>query len=458
MRLLCAAVVAMSLLVTALPVVPVWAAPAGGSDPAASPVKPVPSRPLAKAAEPQVPPESRLPAASWPAPGAAVVDLPAAAAPSAAFTRGRVPRGTVAPGKESGRVRAGALPVFVSRPAARGKLRSADEGGPAAADAPAKVRVDVLYWTSTPFYNTADPGSGAVNPAPENLSRTATLYDALERPTFTGFYTPTESPKWSTTTRAVTGYDAAGRATGSSVTIPSVEGEEALARTYTFGVTYDVAGRVASTSYPQAGPLGAETVTSTYNYWGLPSTLTGMLNQVAQPYVSNTSYTPLGQLMRRFYGAGGQGDVRRFYTYEETTGRLSSAQAYHFTAVQNQRRILQWNSFVYDDIGNILRADERSGTVIDPQVPARDASECFRYDKLDRLTEAWTTLDTTCAASPAAGTAKGLEPYHGRDVHGDLAVADLPGGPGESRRGSRIWQSPAAPLDGLRHRAPPWPP
>ncbi len=144
----------------------------------------------------------------------------------------------------------------------------------------------------------------------------------------------------------------------------------------------------------------------------MPSTLTGTINRVAKPYVSNTSYTALGQLMRRFYGAGGAGDVRRFYTYEDTTGRLSSAQAYQPTAVQDQRKILQWNSFVYDDIGNIVRADERSGTVIGDQVPARDASECFKYDKLNRLTEAWTTLDTACAATPAAGTAKGVEPYH----------------------------------------------
>ncbi len=145
MHLRRAVVLATSLVVTApLLAVPVWAAPADGADPAAPPVKPVPGRPLPKASDPQIPPETKLPAATWPAPGAAVVDIPATAAPSSAFTRGKVPGGTVAPGKEPERVRAGTLPVFVGRPAAPANFGPADEDEPGAADVPAKVRVEVL--------------------------------------------------------------------------------------------------------------------------------------------------------------------------------------------------------------------------------------------------------------------------------------------------------------------------
>jgi RHS repeat-associated protein len=39
-------------------------------------------------------------------------------------------------------------------------------------------------------------------------------------------------------------------------------------------------------------------------------------------------------------------------------------------------------------------------------------AECFSYDKLNRLTQAFTTTATGCAANPAAGTANGVEPYH----------------------------------------------
>ena len=124
MHLRRAVVIVTSLTVTTpMLAVPTWAAPAGGADPAAPPVKPVPGRPLPRASDPQIPPETRLPAAAWPAPGAAVVDMPATAALSSAFTRGKVPRGAVAPSRESGRVRAGTLPVFVGRPASLSRRR-----------------------------------------------------------------------------------------------------------------------------------------------------------------------------------------------------------------------------------------------------------------------------------------------------------------------------------------------
>ena len=411
------------------------------------------------------------------------------------------------------------------------------------------------HWTSTPFYNTGEPGSGAVNPLVNDLSRTQHAYDALERETSSGFHPPGTTAKWTTGTSyggdrttvtppvggtktsiidtggrttslveqtdtgttttsygynrrgelttvtdakgnvtrytfdllgqrtkaedpdagtttyayndggqlvsstdarnktlvtsydnlgrktaihegstsgtkhaewtydtlpsgkglpvsstafhsgnaytsAVAGYDAAGRATGTSVTIPAAEG--ALAGAFAFGVTYDAAGRVATTSHPQAGGLGAETITSVYNGLGLPATLTGSMNQSSHPYVTATSFTQLGQLAKRTYGGGTAGEARRIYTYETDTQRLSTVVTRSGSGLPNT----QDDRYSYDALGNATRVAEHNAT------GTLSVAECFAYDKLNRLTQASTTTATTCAANPGPGTANGVEPYH----------------------------------------------
>lgn len=195
-----------------------------------------------------------------------------------------------------------------------------------------------------------------------------------------------------TYTSTVTGYDDAYRPLGASIVIPAQEG--ALAGTYSFGTTYDKAGRVATTTYPDAGGLGAETVTSSYTDLGQPSTLAG-----ATTYVGRTGFDQLGRLVERQYGAGAPGPVRQ-YGYEDATGRLAFSRAVKggTTDLLTERR------YTYDQVGNPTEIAESAGTTL-------NARECFRYNAFQQLTTAWTTT-AGCTTEPAAGQANGVDPYH----------------------------------------------
>ena len=143
-----AVIVAVVFVVTVpLTAAPGWAprAVAAVEDPDVQPTTPVPSQPLPKATAPVIPPEQKLPAAAWPAAGAAEVDLPEAAdsAEGRALPGAKVAAGAPAPSKVAGRVRAGTLPVWVGRPvsAPGAASRSASE---ADSELPSRVRVELL--------------------------------------------------------------------------------------------------------------------------------------------------------------------------------------------------------------------------------------------------------------------------------------------------------------------------
>ena len=195
-------------------------------------------------------------------------------------------------------------------------------------------------------------------------------------------------------TRELLAVDAAGRPTRTRIVLPPAEG--ALAGGYEFGSGYDDAGHPTSTSYPAAGGLSAETVTTAYTDQGYLSTLTG-----TSPYVTTTDYDAAGPLSSRVYGGGTAGQARRAYSYEPGTLRLSTVTTYAGAALAK----VQEDVFSYDAIANPVRREEHTAT------GAVAAAECFRYDKLNRLTVAWTTT-ATCATEPTSGTAGGISPYH----------------------------------------------
>lgn len=69
----------------------------------------------------------------------------------------------------------------------------------------------------------------------------------------------------------LTGYDARGRPTGTTLTVPS--GVPGLSGSYAVSQTYDRAAHVTSTTYPAVGGRPAETVTTRYKPLGLPESM-----------------------------------------------------------------------------------------------------------------------------------------------------------------------------------------
>jgi RHS repeat-associated protein len=202
-------------------------------------------------------------------------------------------------------------------------------------------------------------------------------------------------------TTEVLGYDAAGRPTGTAVTIPAVE--TGLAGRYENRLTYNDVGQVASVRMPfvegQAtlGGLPDETLTYAYTGLGLSATMTGLTN-----YVTASRYTELAEPLEYTLGVAGA-QVWQTFGYDTATRRLIRAQTTRQTASLPS---VADRGYEYDPAGNLLSvSDTPAGGTADTQ--------CFRYDHQRRLAEAWTPT-AGCAVAPSTAALGGPAPYwHG---------------------------------------------
>lgn len=200
-------------------------------------------------------------------------------------------------------------------------------------------------------------------------------------------------------TEAIT-YDIDDRPATRTWTLPASEGK--LAGTYAEGYAYDLAGHQTSASYPAAGGLTAETVTTAYNDLGLPTTLTG-----ADTYVSQTRFAADGKLAGRTLGAAGAHQVNRNYTYEQDTQRLSTMSA--TIGVGDKATTAQNDRYTYNSLGDVTRiTDQVSGQ-----------RHCFNRDALHRLSHAWTT-DQDCTDGGSPNSWFGPDPYNLRYRYDDI--------------------------------------
>ncbi|MEV4213696.1 RHS repeat-associated core domain-containing protein [Micromonospora sp. NPDC049662] len=182
-------------------------------------------------------------------------------------------------------------------------------------------------------------------------------------------------------------YDLRGRRTATAVVIPATE--TGLAGTYPTTYTYNEGDQVTSTGLPAAGDLPAETLRQGYDNLGFPTSLTSPLDS----YVAGTSYTNLGEPEESTLGPAGQQVVRGF-GYQDGTRALTQS-----TVVLGED-LLAATVHEYDPAGDLTRAADL----------ATGDDQCFRYDRLRRLTEAWAGSGD-CTADPATGDLAGPAPY-----------------------------------------------
>ncbi|GGN65066.1 hypothetical protein GCM10010112_25970 [Actinoplanes lobatus] len=194
--------------------------------------------------------------------------------------------------------------------------------------------------------------------------------------------------------------DAQYRPLKTSYSIPSDAGTE-LAKVYDFSTTYNIDGTTQTVGMPAAGDLAGESVTIGYDTLQRPTTLTG-----ATSYVTASNYANTGELLQATLQTGTTGKkVWQTYTYERGTNRLTAIRLDR----QNAPIVDMDAHYNYDAAGNVLSiADTPAGTTADIQ--------CFTYDNLRRLTEAWSTASTAtdpCAnGDVAASGVGGSAPYH----------------------------------------------
>ncbi|MFI7280845.1 RHS repeat-associated core domain-containing protein [Micromonospora chersina] len=248
----------------------------------------------------------------------------------------------------------------------------------------------------------------------DSLGRKDALYDssvAPENKLATWAYDPTgakgqlaSSSRW--TDKGVNeykvrirGYSALYQSTGEDYVVPA--SETGLAGTYTFSRTYKPDGLTLATfSYPNAGSLGGEQLTFTYDE------TTGLPEQVktnwpgAGQYVTDTGWTAFAQPALVRFQQTGQNFLDQAWGYDDSTGRLKTATTIRQVAPQPLAEL----HYDYDEAGNVIRvADTPQGGTADVQ--------CFGYDYARRLISAWTPGSGDCAAAPTVTGLGGPAPY-----------------------------------------------
>ncbi len=180
----------------------------------------------------------------------------------------------------------------------------------------------------------------------------------------------------------VTGYDDEYRPTGSKITIPDAPATKGLAGSYIYSTTYTPTGKVQSTTVPATpGGLAAEKLITRYNGDGMPQTMSGL-----SWYTADIKYSPFGEVLRT---ASGSAPNRVWTTnlYDPNTGRIS--QSINDRETANSHRISDV-SYTYDVAGNLT-------SVTDSQPGDRTDRQCYAYDPMGRLTQAWTGKTAACS-------------------------------------------------------------
>ncbi|MFD5549657.1 ricin-type beta-trefoil lectin domain protein [Streptomyces goshikiensis] len=183
-------------------------------------------------------------------------------------------------------------------------------------------------------------------------------------------------------TSEVTGYDTEYRPTGSKTTIPDTAATKGLSGTYAYTTTYTATGKVQSTTVPATpGGLAAEQLIARYDGEGSPVTLSGLTW-----YTADTVYSPFGEVLRT---ASGTAPNRVWISnkYDPNNGRVTDTISDRETANPNRISAL---SYTYDTVGNPT-------SITDSQPGGRTDRQCFTYDPMGQLTEAWTGKTAACS-------------------------------------------------------------
>ncbi|NYF56969.1 RHS repeat-associated core domain-containing protein [Micromonospora purpureochromogenes] len=199
----------------------------------------------------------------------------------------------------------------------------------------------------------------------------------------------------------VGGFNGRGQPTNVNHVVPAVEGS-GLAATWTIGYGYSpYDGSPTSVSYPAAGALPDETVTTVYDgTTGLPTGLTSTATGVGS-YVTNQAYTAYGEPTVTTRKTAGGVYVEDALYYDEVTRRVSHSSVKPETATGT----VSDRHYSYDHTGNVTSIADL------PQVGSAD-TQCFLYDALRRLTTAWTPKSgVTCGTDPAVANLGGPAPY-----------------------------------------------
>ena len=233
----------------------------------------------------------------------------------------------------------------------------------------------------------------------------AWTYDTLAKGELTSSVSYVGGTAGSSYTEAVTGYNTFGLPKGTETIVSSGP----LAGTYKQLDSYTNEGDLESEYQDQAvGGLPLETVQIGHNTLSQQVAVGSSL----WDYVSQAAYTELGQPEQYAMGPNAE-PAWLTYTYDQETGQLASSQLQAGTSPVT----LDDTTYAYNPSGTIAsETDTPSGG------PAQ--VQCFSYDYLGRLSQAWAQGSAGCvpamSQSAEAGAAAPYWDQYSYDTSGDL--------------------------------------
>ncbi|MGM0354697.1 polymorphic toxin-type HINT domain-containing protein [Streptomyces sp. ECR3] len=196
-------------------------------------------------------------------------------------------------------------------------------------------------------------------------------------------------------TSKVSMYDRLYRPIRTAITIPDTAENKGLSGTYQVGTSYKPSGLPAGVSYSAAGSLPGGSYSYSYDDTLRPTSILG------NGFEADTGYSLTGKPLTYLYAstASGAKAAQVANTYEWGTQRLATSRVDR----QDVPGVDRFNTYHYDEVGNVLSVSDISRAGTDNQ--------CFTYDHLSRLTEAWTEADTACETTASANAVGGVAPY-----------------------------------------------
>ncbi|MFE2540913.1 ricin-type beta-trefoil lectin domain protein [Actinacidiphila glaucinigra] len=190
-------------------------------------------------------------------------------------------------------------------------------------------------------------------------------------------------------TQKVNGYTNDYQPTSTTLTLPStVASAWGLQPEYQYDYKYSDNGMLDEATLPKAGNFDPEKLVIRYNKDGNPVSISGK-----DWYGSETVYSPYGQVMRSTLGAQPY-RVWAQNSYDESTGELQNQMVYKEKAGSGlvSGNLVSNRSYRYDPSGNVTDIREEATGI--------EERQCFTYDPLGQLKEAWTSKDQTTCTTP----------------------------------------------------------
>ncbi|PZT77983.1 MULTISPECIES: ricin-type beta-trefoil lectin domain protein [unclassified Streptomyces] len=192
-------------------------------------------------------------------------------------------------------------------------------------------------------------------------------------------------------TMSVGGYTADYQPRSTTLSLPDTLATTwGLRKSYTSTYNYSDTGLLLDGTIPAAGAFDSEKLVVRYNEDGLPLSVSGK-----DWYGSEAKYSPYGQLLRATLGAQPH-RVWALAGFDDASGALTDQQVYREQNGDTSLvagKLASHRSYSYDDAGNVTGIRERSTGIQERQ--------CFTYDPIGQLTEAWTSADLgSCADGP----------------------------------------------------------